>query len=242
MNQRLRDCTATSRCTPPPTASTRPSIELLLLVMVADRHITDDEIDEIRSISEDSGWESSTFSFDQYLGQAMAKVRSRRRRSGRTRRTARRHRRAHRQLRACASRCSRRRAMSPVSIATSCPRRSHCSASSPPGSPKSARCQHRPRPTRSWPLEISGHGDVVEAGGAKAAQSRPHPGVHRSRAPAIRRAAATPVTSATSRRTSSSPSAPGEQRRRRFPFAHDRLELRDRRRPTYGGFDTTNDS
>jgi len=51
-------------------------IELLLLVMVADRRVSDDEIDEIRSISEDSGWESSTFSFDQYLGKAMAKVRS----------------------------------------------------------------------------------------------------------------------------------------------------------------------
>jgi uncharacterized tellurite resistance protein B-like protein len=51
-------------------------IELLLLVMVADRHISDDELDEIRSISDDSGWESSTFSFDQYLGEAMSKVRA----------------------------------------------------------------------------------------------------------------------------------------------------------------------
>ncbi len=51
-------------------------IELLLLVMVADRHITDKELDEIRIISDDSGWESSTFSFDQYLGEAMAKVRT----------------------------------------------------------------------------------------------------------------------------------------------------------------------
>ena len=51
-------------------------IELLLLVMVADRHITAEELDEIRAISDDSGWESSTFSFDQYLGPAMAKVRA----------------------------------------------------------------------------------------------------------------------------------------------------------------------
>ena len=51
-------------------------IELLLLVMIADRHISADELDEIRSISDDSGWESSTFSFDQYLGPAMAKVRA----------------------------------------------------------------------------------------------------------------------------------------------------------------------
>jgi uncharacterized tellurite resistance protein B-like protein len=51
-------------------------VELLLLVMVADRHITSDELDEIRQISEDSGWESDTFSFDQHLGPAMAKVRA----------------------------------------------------------------------------------------------------------------------------------------------------------------------
>jgi uncharacterized tellurite resistance protein B-like protein len=51
-------------------------IELLLLVMIADRHISGEELDEIRAISDDSGWESPTFSFDQYLGQAMAKVRA----------------------------------------------------------------------------------------------------------------------------------------------------------------------
>ena len=51
------------------------AIELLLLVMVADGHITDDEMDAIRTISDESGFETSTFSFDQYLGPAMAKVR-----------------------------------------------------------------------------------------------------------------------------------------------------------------------
>jgi hypothetical protein len=51
-------------------------IELLLLVMIADRRITEEELDEIRAISDDSGWESETFSFDQYLGEAMAKVRA----------------------------------------------------------------------------------------------------------------------------------------------------------------------
>ncbi len=50
-------------------------VELLLLVMVADGHISSAELDEIRHITEDSGWESATFSFDQYLGPAMAKVR-----------------------------------------------------------------------------------------------------------------------------------------------------------------------
>jgi uncharacterized tellurite resistance protein B-like protein len=51
------------------------AIELLLLVMVADHHISTDEIEAIRSVSEDSGWENERFSFDQYVGVAMAKVR-----------------------------------------------------------------------------------------------------------------------------------------------------------------------
>jgi uncharacterized tellurite resistance protein B-like protein len=51
-------------------------IELLLLMMMADRHISPEEIEAIRSISEDSGWESQTFSFDQYVGPATAKVRA----------------------------------------------------------------------------------------------------------------------------------------------------------------------
>jgi len=51
------------------------AIDLLLLVMVADRHISEGEMDAIRTISEDAGFESDTFSFDQYLGPAMAKVR-----------------------------------------------------------------------------------------------------------------------------------------------------------------------
>ena len=52
------------------------ALELLLLVMIVDHHITDAELDEIRNISVDSGWESPTFSFDQYLGPAMARVRA----------------------------------------------------------------------------------------------------------------------------------------------------------------------
>ncbi len=51
------------------------ALELLLLVMIVDRHITPEELDEIRSISEESGWDSPTFSFEQYLGPAMSKVR-----------------------------------------------------------------------------------------------------------------------------------------------------------------------
>ena len=52
------------------------AVDLLLLMMTSDRHISDDELTEIRHISDDSGWENATFSFDQYLGRAMAKVRN----------------------------------------------------------------------------------------------------------------------------------------------------------------------
>jgi uncharacterized tellurite resistance protein B-like protein len=75
MNQRLRDLYSHVSVHATADREHEAVIELLLLVMVADRHITDEELDEIRNISDDSGWESSTFSFDQYLGQAMAKVR-----------------------------------------------------------------------------------------------------------------------------------------------------------------------
>jgi uncharacterized tellurite resistance protein B-like protein len=76
MNARLRDMYSHVSVHATADREHEAVIELLLLVMVADRHITDDELDEIRAISADSGWESSTFSFDQYLGQAMAKVRA----------------------------------------------------------------------------------------------------------------------------------------------------------------------
>lgn len=52
------------------------AVELLLLVMIVDHHITPEELDEIRNITVESGWETATFSFDQYLGPAMAKVRT----------------------------------------------------------------------------------------------------------------------------------------------------------------------
>ncbi|MCU1397829.1 MAG: hypothetical protein JWN62_938 [Acidimicrobiales bacterium] len=52
------------------------ALELLLLVMIVDHHITPEELDEIRNITVESGWESPTFSFEQYLGPAMAKVRA----------------------------------------------------------------------------------------------------------------------------------------------------------------------
>jgi hypothetical protein len=49
------------------------ALELLALVMVADHHLDHEEIETIRDISED--WRGGAFSFDQYLGQAMAKAR-----------------------------------------------------------------------------------------------------------------------------------------------------------------------
>ena len=76
MNQRLRDLYSHVSVHATADREHEAVIELLLLVMVADRHISDDELDEIRNISDDSGWESSTFSFDQDLGEAMAKVRA----------------------------------------------------------------------------------------------------------------------------------------------------------------------
>jgi uncharacterized tellurite resistance protein B-like protein len=76
VNQRLRDLYSNVSVHATADLEHQAVIELLLLVMIADHHISFDEIEEIRSISEDSGWESETFSFDQYVGQAMAKVRA----------------------------------------------------------------------------------------------------------------------------------------------------------------------
>lgn len=76
MNQRLRELYGNVSVHATADREHQAVIELLLLVMLADRHISTDEIDTIRRISEDSGWESETFSFDQYVGAAVAKVRS----------------------------------------------------------------------------------------------------------------------------------------------------------------------
>ncbi|HEY0519518.1 MAG TPA: TerB family tellurite resistance protein [Ilumatobacteraceae bacterium] len=76
MNQRLRDLYSHVSVNANADREHEAVIELLLLVMVADHHIAEEELEEIRSISDDSGWESATFSFDQYLGQAMSKVRT----------------------------------------------------------------------------------------------------------------------------------------------------------------------
>lgn len=75
MNQRIRDLYTNVAVHATADREHEAAIELLLLVMVSDHHITSDELDQIREISEDQGFESDTFSFDQYLGQAMAAVR-----------------------------------------------------------------------------------------------------------------------------------------------------------------------
>jgi uncharacterized tellurite resistance protein B-like protein len=49
------------------------ALELLALVMVADSHLGDDEIGVLRELTED--WRGAAFSFEQYLGPAMAKAR-----------------------------------------------------------------------------------------------------------------------------------------------------------------------
>ena len=51
------------------------AVELLLLVIMVDGRISGDELDEIRAITVDQGFETATFSFDQHLGEAVAKVR-----------------------------------------------------------------------------------------------------------------------------------------------------------------------
>ena len=76
MNQRLKTLYSNVAVHATADLEHEAAIELLLLVMVADRHITEEELNEIRRISEESGFETPTFSFDQYLGQAMAKVRA----------------------------------------------------------------------------------------------------------------------------------------------------------------------
>lgn len=75
MNQRLRDLYTHVSVHATADREHEAALELLLLVMMADRHISTQEIDEIRHISDDSGWETETFSFDQYIGAASAKVR-----------------------------------------------------------------------------------------------------------------------------------------------------------------------
>jgi len=76
MNQRLTDLYSHVAVHATADREHQAAVELLLLVMLADNHISDTEVDEIRNISADSGWETATFSFDQYLGVAAAKVRA----------------------------------------------------------------------------------------------------------------------------------------------------------------------
>ena len=76
MNQRLKDLYTHVSVHATADREHEAALELLVLVMMADRHISTDEVDAIRNISDESGWETDTFSFDQYLGAASAKVRS----------------------------------------------------------------------------------------------------------------------------------------------------------------------
>ncbi|MET0145607.1 MAG: TerB family tellurite resistance protein [Ilumatobacteraceae bacterium] len=49
------------------------ALELLAIVMLADQHVGDDELGVLRELTED--WRGSAFSYDQYLGQAIAVAR-----------------------------------------------------------------------------------------------------------------------------------------------------------------------
>jgi hypothetical protein len=44
--------------------------------MMIDGRVSSDEMDEIRAITKDQGMETDTFSFEQHLGEASAKVRA----------------------------------------------------------------------------------------------------------------------------------------------------------------------
>jgi hypothetical protein len=50
------------------------ALELLALVMLADSHLSDDELGVLRELTED--WRGAAFSFEQYLGPAVAKART----------------------------------------------------------------------------------------------------------------------------------------------------------------------
>ncbi len=76
MNQRLVDLYRHVSVHATADREHQAAVELLLLVMLTDNHISETELEEIRGISIDSGWESATFSLDQYLGVAAAKVRT----------------------------------------------------------------------------------------------------------------------------------------------------------------------
>jgi uncharacterized tellurite resistance protein B-like protein len=75
MNERLRELYRHVSVHATADSEHEAAVELLLLVMMSDHHVGIGELDEIRTISDDSGWETDTFSVDQYLGEAMAKVR-----------------------------------------------------------------------------------------------------------------------------------------------------------------------
>lgn len=49
------------------------ALELLALVMLADSHLGDDELNVLRELTED--WRGASFSFEQYLGPAVARAR-----------------------------------------------------------------------------------------------------------------------------------------------------------------------
>ena len=49
------------------------ALELLAVVMLADSHLSDDELGVLRELTED--WRGTAFSVEQYLGQAMATAR-----------------------------------------------------------------------------------------------------------------------------------------------------------------------
>ena len=74
MNDRLRDLYSGVAVHATADLEHQAALELLALVMVVDHHFDPAEVEAIRDISED--WRGGAFSFEQYLGPAVATARA----------------------------------------------------------------------------------------------------------------------------------------------------------------------
>ena len=123
MNQRLKDLYSHVSVHATANREHEAAVELLLLVMMADRHISTDEVETIRSISDDSGWETDTFVLRSPSTPSM--------RCSTTSTLA-------SPARCCARLCSALRARWPAPTTSSTPTRRACWVRSPPASTEPA--------------------------------------------------------------------------------------------------------
>ena len=214
------------------------ALELLALVMLADSHLGDDELGVLRELTED--WRGTAFSFEQYLGPAMAKARQAWA-DDTVDRAARRRSTPGSPAACCAWRCSRPPARSPASTTRSPPRRARLPRRhrrplrlivDPRGSSEGAAdaTATRSRPARSGRIV-----DVGEAGVAEQARRRPAPWSAPISSTSQPPGRTRPGAAATMRADGVEPVGAGEQRAVRLPVAHRRRRRRaSRRRRTAG--------